>query len=223
MTLKHDGWEFEVELEGIITIIIEEPRLFRKVLIDLTEQMSGREGSFMVFEGYKELSFSKVFFLIKTPFERVLGERKLINALLGDLKKEIVEMHYDKYRALEMNIIQFLSEVLSNSHISVDMSDGIEIMDLLKIAGVRFQDQFEDEELIEYILQYLSVIKAFLNPATIILTNFKTFFGDDEWERFTEEVTLQGIDLLLIERSNYHLPKCNETVYTIDRDLCEIF
>ena len=130
MILKHREWEFDIELDGVKILIIENPKLFRTVLSDLNNQILGFDGGFMLFNHLEEVKFNKEIVLVNSPFLESVNERKLLNKLYLEIKEDILEGEYERYREIEASIITFLEEIIFNNNIDLELTDSIEIQDL---------------------------------------------------------------------------------------------
>ena len=223
MILKHREWEFDIELDGVKILIIENPKLFRTVLSDLNNQILGFDGGFMLFNHLEEVKFNKEIVLVNSPFLESVNERKLLNKLYLEIKEDILEGEYERYREIEASIITFLEEIIFNNNIDLELTDSIEIQDLLKIAKVKFREGLNIIDIIEKIIQHAIIIQEFLNPQALIYTNIRGMFLESEWQNFIKEIILHNINLLIIENKPNYVPIKEEKVYIIDKDYCEIY
>lgn len=92
MILQHESWNFEIDLEGINTIVVENPKFFRTILNDLNAQTSGWEGGFSLYEDMKEKSIKKEIVLIQSPYIVSINERKIISKLYEEIKNDILSV-----------------------------------------------------------------------------------------------------------------------------------
>lgn len=223
MILKYKEWEFNIETEGINTLVIENPKLFRRVLSDFNNQMSGWIGGFSIFENLEERDIAKEVFLINSPFSESINDKRIIKKLYAGIKNDILTCDYEKFREIESVILSFLDATLFNNSLDLEIEDSIEILDLLKISGVKFRESYHDTDILDRLIQHVIAIHQFLDPALIVFTNIKGMFSKTEWYDFVKDMTLRNINLLLIENRNFYEPNLGENVYTIDIDLCEIY
>lgn len=223
MILKYKDWSFSIPLKGVNTLIIENPKLFREMLTDINNQYAGMEGGFYLYDDFKEYSVNKELELINSPLLQSVNDKKIISKLYEELKREIVESEYERFKEIENNIIGFLKKLIFNSNVELDINESIEISDVLKISGVKIQDQFFDFNLTGKLLQGLIVLDIFIHPKAIVCINIRDLFSKEEWEEFVKEVILRGINLVIIESHHNGVVISDEKIYTIDKDLCEIY
>lgn len=223
MILKYKDWSFSIPLKGVNTLIIENPKLFREMLTDINNQYAGMEGGFYLYDDFKEYSVNKELELINSPLLQSVNDKKIISKLYEELKREIVESEYERFKEIENNIIGFLKKLIFNSNVELDINESIEISDVLKTSGVKIQDQFFDFNLTGKLLQGLIVLDIFIHPKAIVCINIRDLFSKEEWEEFVKEVILRGINLVIIESHHNGVVISDEKIYTIDKDLCEIY
>lgn len=223
MILKYKDWSFSIHLKGVNTLIIENPKLFREMLTDINNQYAGMEGGFYLYDDFKEYSVNKELELINSPLLQSVNDKKIISKLYEELKREIVESEYERFKEIENNIIGFLKELIFNSNVELDINKSIEISDVLKISGIKIQDQFFDFNLTGKLLQGLIVLDIFIHPKAIVCINIRDLFSKEEWEEFVKEVILRDINLIIIESHHNGVVISDEKIYTIDEDLCEIY
>ncbi|NLY09587.1 MAG: type II-A CRISPR-associated protein Csn2 [Tissierellia bacterium] len=223
MILQHEAWNFEIDLEGINTIVVENPKLFRTILNDLNAQTSGWEGGFSLYEDLKEKSIKKEIILIQSPYIASINERKIIGKLHEEIKNDILSGEFEKFRQLESEILKFADEMTFNNSIELEIGNSIEIVDLLKIAGVKFREEIGNVDIIDKMAQYAIIMQQFINPTAQSYTNIKGMFMEDEWEDFIKELRINRVNLLLFENHHTYGEKEGEKIYTIDMDYCEIY
>ena len=70
------------------------------------------------------------------------------------------------------------------------------------------------------IFSYMETVRELDRDRLFIMVNMRTYFSDEEMERFTESACLHDFKLLLLE-SISHPPLKHVRRYTVDSDLCE--
>lgn len=223
MILKHEKWEFDIVLEGVTLLVIENRKLFRCVLNDINNQSIGLDGGFTLFSNLDEHQIQKEIVLVNTPFTASINDRKIISKLHTELKKDIISEEYDKFSEIENAILSFFTSLVFNHSIDLEVGKSIEILDLLRIAQVKFIEEDHYLDLIDRMVQYAIVVQEFINPTAIVYSNIKSMFLDDEWKIVVNELHVRDINALIIENKNVGIPKLERMVYTIDEDLCELY
>ncbi len=210
-------------LEGVTLLVIENRKLFRCVLNDINNQSIGLDGGFTLFSNLDEHQIQKEIVLVNTPFTASINDRKIISKLHTELKKDIISEEYDKFSEIENAILSFFTSLVFNHSIDLEVGKSIEILDLLRIAQVKFIEEDHYLDLIDRMVQYAIVVQEFINPTAIVYSNIKSMFLDDEWKIFVNELHVRDINALIIENKNVGIPKLERMVYTIDEDLCELY
>ncbi|WP_425538589.1 type II-A CRISPR-associated protein Csn2 [Microaceticoccus formicicus] len=222
MILTHREWNFNIEIEGLNTIIIENPKLYRRILMDIDNQLSGLEGGFTLINELKEVKISSELYLVRSPFLISINDKKIINKLYAELKGDVISSEFDRFQELERSILSFVNEIIFNNSIGLEVDCSIEIEDIFKLTGVKFCED-TGKDIIERLLEHALIVQDYLMPSAIVYLNTRSLFSDIEWCDFTKELSVRNINAIFIERYGGAVSKLIEKRYTIDEDLCEIY
>ncbi len=221
MILIHPAWQFEIKVKEFNTLIIENTELFRDIITEFDGQMKGEEGKFLLIDNLKEKKISGELVLVHSPFDVGLNERKILNRVFTDVEKDIVGMEIERYAEIESMILQFMENILLNSSIDLEINDSIRIADFLKMVGLKIYE--EKTSIVEKITNYTRTVGTFLQPSAIVFVNTRFFFTEIELANFVNEMKLAEIGIIMLEHYNDKLSIPGENLYTIDKDLCEIY
>lgn len=73
---------------------------------------------------------------------------------------------------------------------------------------------------IEKVFAYMELVRELDRDKLFVMVNMRSYFSDEEMEKFTESVCLHDFKVLLLE--SYESPKLKNTKrYVVDNDLCE--
>ena len=89
---------------------------------------------------------------------------------------------------------------------------------IIKAASVAIADDFENE--IEEIISYMSLILDFDGKKLFIMLNMRSYFSDEEIEKFADEIKRKQLCVLMLENCTRKKIAGMEQL-TIDIDLCE--
>lgn len=77
-----------------------------------------------------------------------------------------------------------------------------------------------DKNPIERLFTYIELVRELDRDKLFIMVNMRSYFSDEEMEKFAESVSLHDFKVLLLE--SYEAPKLNHTKrFVVDADLCE--
>ena len=77
-----------------------------------------------------------------------------------------------------------------------------------------------DKSPLEKVFSYMEIVRELDKNRLFIMVNMRTYFSDEEMDRFTESACLHDFNVLLLESSSSTKLK-NTRRFTIDDDLCE--
>lgn len=222
MILAHSDLVKTIEIKDKIVTewIIESPELFSQYLIELSRQINGADGKFILSNNEKELSISKFVSIIINPIDTLLNDKKIITKIYKELQQiAINENNYLKTKEMLSLLQQYLLELEYNFDLTLHINDDIELQGLFKLFGIKIEE--EDLSFFEQLLQYIKIQNAILGKNLIILVNIRSFLTEQEMNDILLFVKHNEINLLLIEC--YQRDFTNSTnKYIIDRDKCEI-
>lgn len=220
MILRHEKFDYEIKLEGISTLVIENIELFRIVVEDINKERLKEINGFKLYnENYEEIDINKNIIFINNLMLLDLNEKIILNSLYKDIKEEAMVNYYKEFDMLEKNINQFIKNAIFNNNYNLIYDCSLNIEDLLKISNLKFN---QEDNIIDKFLSYLNLIKDYLKIKNIILINSRNYFTDEEYKNLFEEVKRKDISLLFIENYNNRVSFSNEKLYIIDSNLCEL-
>ena len=119
MKLVHPAFENQIIIyeNKANVIVIENPELLTDIVFELKNQISGKEGSFILSNNMEYISLSKVAEICVDPFSLDFNSRKLISNLYEKLRKRALDedMYIDTAKVTGGDI-NFLS-IKALSHI----------------------------------------------------------------------------------------------------------
>lgn len=225
MMLIHNQMEYKVDFTKafVNSLIIESPLVMRSFVKDLSEQVRGGEGGFVLSESHlKELDISKKVELIINPIIEIEHAKRFSSKILNSIKEIAVnETNYLKTSELQTTLLQYAAMISHELISPVSYSDEIDVAALLKVFN--FSLDLDDLSVIENIVTYITALNTYLGISVFVFINLKDFILKEELVYLAENVKSLNSNLLLIESgvNNYFID--DEKYCIIDTDLCEIF
>lgn len=213
-TLLDDGIDFA-------EWIIESPESFSGYVLELSTQIDGNEGQFVLSDKNKELDLVKKAELIFNPFTVDINERKILNKLymeLSDLSKE--EEMYIKTVELLRHLQEYMLELEQCTEYILEFDQETDMSALLKAVNIHYETR--DMDFMERLVQYMKVLAVVVGIKVFMFVNLRSYLTDHQMQEVMKEMKYQNIKGLFIESQQR---SCMEGVkqYIIDVDRCEIY
>ena len=201
-----------------LELVIEPPKLFSEIISSLNEQADGGQGKAILSISGKPVEFSRYadISLQFAPFE--LNRKSLITKLISSLEQRAIEANlYEETGTLLHNIEIYIDKLAEDFPFEIDCKK-VAIGPIIKALSPEVDDT--DLSNIERVFSYMELMRELDRDRLFIMINMRSYFSNEEMERFVESACLHDFKLLLIESTSRSILK-NTKRYTIDEDLCE--
>ena len=224
MKIINNNWQRQIVLEDnlIHTIVFENKKYYRENILELIRQHKGYEGSFILSNNNKEVSFDKNSYFISDLFNIDINNKKIITKIYGELLKVVTD-DITEYNKITSYIREYFETLVFNNNLDLEYNDEIEANALLKLGD--FKIQFEESNYLEKLIKFLKVLVELCNIKIIFIVGLYRVFLVEEVEKIYKEVCLNKINIINIESEYQNIKKSdcyNEIVYIFDQDNCEI-
>ena len=224
MKIINKNWQRKIEIEDniIYTLVFENKKYYRENIIELINQHKGNEGSFILSNDNKEISFDKKSYIITDIFNIDINNKKVLSKIYSSLLKEIVE-DISSYNELSTNIRVYFEKLIFNSFLEIEQGEEIDMCSLLKLGD--FKIHVEQDDILEKFVKFLKVLIELCGCKIIFVVGLHTVFTQDEIIEIYKEVCLNKINIINIEYqqfNNLSTKNYKEIVYIFDKDNCEI-
>ena len=224
MKIINKNWQRKIEIEDniIYTLVFENKKYYRENIIELINQHKGNEGSYILSNDNKEISFDKNSYIITDIFNIDINNKKVLSKIYSSLLKEIVE-DISSYNELSTNIRVYFEKLIFNSSLEIEQGEEIDMSSLLKLGD--FKIHVENDDILEKFVKFLKVLSELCSYKIIFVVGLHTVFTQDEIIEIYKEVCLNKINIINIEYqqfNNLSNENYKEIVYIFDGDNCEI-
>ena len=224
MKIINKNWQRKLEIEDniIYTLVFENKKYYRENIIELINQHKANEGSYILSNDNKEISFDKNSYIITDIFNIDINSKKVLTKIYNSLLKEIIE-DITSFNELSTNIRLYFEKLIFNSSLEIEQGEEIDMSSLLKIGD--FKIHVENDDILEKFIKFLKVLTELCSYKIIFVVGLHSVFTKDEIIEIYKEVCLNKINIINIEYqqfknlSNEHY---KEIVYIFDSDNCEI-
>lgn len=205
----------------INVLVIENQKLFVKLINELLHQINGFDGKFVLSLNFKEIEINKNMDMLIDPFSLDINQKKVITKLYSHLKNTALDSDfYIDTKAILSEIMQYAEKISQTSQFPLAYANDIDIVSVFKILDLKIEICLES--LVEKILDYCSVVQEFCGITCMVFVNLKCYLSDEELEQFYRIVSYKKIFILLLENTVREQRFEIEELHIIDSDLCEI-
>ena len=224
MKIINKNWQRKIEIEDniIYTLVFENKKYYRENIIELINQHKGNEGSYILSNDNKEISFDKNSYIITDIFNIDINSKKVLIKIYSSLLKDIVE-DISSYNKLSTNIRLYFEKLIFNSSLEIEQGEEIDMCSLLKLGD--FKIHVEQDDILEKFVKFLKVLTELCGCKIIFVVGLHTVFTQDEIIEIYKEVCMNKINIINIEYqqfNNLSNENYKEIVYIFDEDNCEI-
>lgn len=224
MKIINKNWQRKIKIEDniIYTLVFENKKYYRENIIELINQHKGNEGSYILLNDNKEISFDKNSYIITDIFNIDVNSKRVLTKIYNSLLKEIVE-DISSYNELSTNIRVYFEKLIFNSSLEIEQGEEIDMSSLLKLGD--FKLYVEQDDILEKFVKFLKVLTELWGCKIIFVVGLHNVFTQDEIIEIYKEVCLNKINIINIEYqqfNNLSNENYRERVYIFDKDNCEI-
>lgn len=220
MKICHFDFSKPIELKcGSAVLVAENPNKFLQYCQDFISQQSGGDGSFIVDDDGKTLSFKKFGSIVFDLLNLSLNDKKIITGVYDRIEKIASENYALDYSDIKSRILSFIDMISIDSPLQIEYNADFCLQDVLK--AIKVQPCEEDRSFVCKVADYLDATADFLGTRIFVLVNLRTFVNDEDFSMLLTHISHSNYAVLFLERVQYDRVK-NESVRIIDNDLCEI-
>lgn len=212
------GKVFEFGLGFVNELVVENKKLFFEIVNDMALQSEGLTGKCVLSIKDKPVEFSRYADLSVqfAPFQ--VNRKNLLTKLCAAIEQNaLAAENFLKTGELLNELEKYIF------HLSEDFPFEIECQKVAIGPIIRaLCPQIEENEKrnIEKIFEYMEFVREIDKDRLFVMVNMRTYFDNDEMQKFIESACLHDFKVLLLENNSF--AKLTHTQrYTIDEDLCE--
>lgn len=200
-------------------IVIENKKMFRTVILDIYNQISGKCGGLVLSYNNRELKFSKHVDIINDYININLNDKKVLNKLYNLLKNKALE-DYDSYCSMLEYLTEYIQELLFDEEFDLVQLNTIDPIDIFK--GVSIEIDQSNKSISEKFLEYIIISEKFMDTKLFVFVNLREFFSDEEVVQIYNRLLLNKTKFVILQSKVMNHIDCRETSYIFDEDYCEI-
>lgn len=213
------GIDLCLEENKITTIVIENPSVMSEVIRDISKQVNGEDGEWILSDQDKIFSLEKSGIFLDNPLMVNSNEKRILTRLYKELSEQANTLMYEDYTQINSYIVSFLERLLDTVPYHLDMEVDMDLTGILKLYGVKIESDVVS--VLEALLDYLRALSCICNIHVVFILNVKQFLTIEEVQQLYEFCFYEKIYIINLEgQKNYNLEQ--EKCVIIDKDLCII-
>ncbi len=199
-------------------LIIENKKMFFDVVDSMHRQTEGLHGDCILSISDRPVEFSKYADLTVqfAPFQ--VNRKSLLTKLYSALEKKAQSPEtYSKTGELLGEMERYILGLSEDLPFEINCQK-LAIGPIIRALAPEIEEN--DKNPIERVFTYIELVRELDRDKLFIMVNMRSYFSDEEMEKFAESVSLHDFKVLLLE--SYEAPKLNHTKrFVVDADLCE--
>lgn len=184
--------------------------LFRNFVKNISENI-------ILSENNEIIDINKHSRIIYDPLNLDVKDKKVMTELYKQIKNEISEERVNKWRELEANILNLITDISLDLDYSIDYETEIDLSKLLSLYQVSVKEE-KIENFLNYLLNYIKIYSVFLNCNIFISIRLLSLLEEQEYFELESELSILGITLIDFDLKY----ESNISTFVIDDQWCVI-
>ena len=220
MIFQYKGFNFKIDLEdkSIFSLIIENKKLYRKIIEDLINNISIDDGNIILSKNNKLIVPEKEIFVFSDYFNFDVN-KFFFNKYYKELKNLSENEFFDETVEIKEVLRNYVTKLVENEY-SIKLEEDLDISQILKAFGVKFQ---RNEDLLLNLFEWIKILNELLGYEIFFFINLENFLSDNELVEFSKFILYNKYRVVFLENFNRNKLFDDDNLIIIDNDLCEIF
>lgn len=220
MIFQYQGFNFKIDFENksIFSLIIENKKLYRKIIEDLINNISIDDGNIILSKNNKLIVPEKEIFVFSDYFNFDVN-KFVLNKYYKELKNLSENDFFDETVEIKEVLRNYVTKLVENEY-SIKLEEDLDISQILKAFGVKFQ---RNEDLLLNLFEWIKILNELLGYEIFFFINLENFLSDDELVEFSKFILYNKYRVVFLENFNRNKLFDDDNLIIIDNDLCEIF
>lgn len=220
MIFQYKGFNFKIDFEdnSIFSLIIENKKLYRKIIEDLINNISIDDGNIILSKNNKLIVPEKEIFVFSDYFNFDVN-KFVLNRYYKELKNLSENDFFDETVEIKEVLRNYITKLVENEY-SIKLEEDLDISQILKAFGVKFQ---RNEDLLLNLFEWIKILNELLGYEIFFFINLENFLSNDELVEFSKFILYNKYRVVFLENFNRNKLFDDDNLIIIDNDLCEIF
>ena len=220
MIFQYQGFNFKIDFENksIFSLIIENKKLYRKIIEDLINNISIDDGNIILSKNNKLIVPEKEIFVFSDYFNFDVN-KFVLNKYYKELKNLSENDFFDETLEIKEVLRNYVTKLVENEY-SIKLEEDLDISQILKAFGIKFQ---RNKDLLLNLFEWIKILNELLGYEIFFFINLENFLSDDELVEFSKFILYNKYRVVFLENFNRNKLFDDDNLIIIDNDLCEIF
>ena len=220
MIFQYKGFNFKIDFEdkSIFSLIIENKKLYRKIIEDLINNTSIDDGNIILSKNNKLIVPEKEIFVFSDYFNFDIN-KFVLNKYYKELKNLSENDFFDETLEIKEVLRDYVTKLVENEY-SIKLEEDLDISQILKAFGIKFQ---RNEDLLLNLFEWIKILNELLGYEIFFFINLENFLSNDELVEFSKFILYNKYKVVFLENFNRNKLFDDDNLIIIDNDLCEIF
>lgn len=220
MIFQYKGFNFKIDFEdkSIFSLIIENKKLYRKIIEDLINNISIDDGNIILSKNNKLIVPEKEIFVFSDYFNFDVN-KFVLNKYFKELKNLSENDFFDETVEIKEVLRNYVTKLVENEY-SIKLEEDLDISQILKAFGIKFQ---RNEDLLLNLFEWIKILNELLGYEIFFFINLENFLSNDELVEFSKFILYNKYKVVFLENFNRNKLFDDDNLIIIDNDLCEIF
>lgn len=220
MIFQYQGFNFKIDFENksIFSLIIENKKLYRKIIEDLINNISIDDGNIILSKNNKLIVPEKEIFVFSDYFNFDVN-KFVLNKYYKELKNLSENDFFDETLEIKEVLRNYVTKLVENEY-SIKLEEDLDISQILKAFGVKFQ---RNEDLLLNLFEWIKILNELLGYEIFFFINLENFLSNDELVEFSKFILYNKYRVVFLENFNRNKLFDDDNLIIIDNDFCEIF
>ena len=199
MIFQYKGFNFKIDFEdkSIFSLIIENKKLYRKIIEDLINNISIDDGNIILSKNNKLIVPEKEIFVFSDYFNFDVN-KFVLNKYYKELKNLSENDFFDETLNIKEVLRNYVTKLVENEY-SIKLEEDLDISQILKAFGVKFQ---RNEDLLLNLFEWIKILNELLGYEIFFFINLENFLSDDELVEFSKFILYNKYKVVFLENFN---------------------
>ena len=220
MIFQYKGFNFKIDFENksIFSLIIENKKLYRKIIEDLINNISIDDGNIILSKNNKLIVPEKEIFVFSDYFNFDIN-KFVLNKYYKELKNLSENEFLNETLEIKEILKDYINKLIENNY-SLKFEDDLDVSQILKAFSIKFE---RSEDLLLNLFEWIKILNELLGYEIFFFINLENFLSDDELVEFSKFILYNKYRVVFLENFYRNKLSDNDNLIVIDNDLCEIF
>jgi len=220
MIFQYKGFNFKINFEekNIVSLIVENKRIYRKIVEDLVNNLNIEDGNIILSRNNKLIMPEKEFFVFSDYFNFDIN-KFVLNKYYKELKNLSENEFLNETLKIKEILKDYINKIAENNY-SLKFEDDLDVSQILKAFSIKFE---RSEDLLLNLFEWLKILNEVLGYEIFFFINLENFLSEDELLEFSKFILYNKYKVVFLE--NFYRNKLfdDDSLIVIDNDLCEVF